>query len=329
MMKISAIARGAAIAGSLVAAILATPSVAQEITLKAISAWPEGNWFSINFDRFVAKVNADGKGLVQINYLGGGPKVMPPFEVGNAAKTGVADIVNVSGGFYTTVLPEGDAMSLSTLTPAEMRKNGAYDYINRLWGEKMNVRYLGRSRDGIPVHIFLKKPISKPDLTGMRMRSIPLYRPILEALNVQSQLNIPYGEVYTAMERGVIDGYVWPLVGLFDVSLEKQTKYRVDPGFYTVEVGMLVNLGAWNKLNAQQKAVIEKTALWIEQQNVTDNAKIMEDEKKKLAAAGVETITLGANDAKTLLTKANDSVWTSLVARSPEHGPKLRALLTK
>ena len=161
MMKISAIARGAAIAGSLVAAILATPSVAQEITLKAISAWPEGNWFSINFDRFVAKVNADGKGLVQINYLGGGPKVMPPFEVGNAAKTGVADIVNVSGGFYTTVLPEGDAMSLSTLTPAEMRKNGAYDYINRLWGEKMNVRYLGRSRDGIPVHIFLKKPISK------------------------------------------------------------------------------------------------------------------------------------------------------------------------
>ena len=129
---------------------------AQEITLKAISAWPSDNYFSLNFEKFVAKVNAEGKGLVQINNLGGGAKVMPPFEVANAVKSGVADIANVAGGFYTTVLPESDALSLGNVTAQELRKNGGQDYINKLWNERLNVQYLGRSVDALPIHIFLR-----------------------------------------------------------------------------------------------------------------------------------------------------------------------------
>jgi len=301
---------------------------AEEITLKAISAWPEGNFFSINFEKFVAKVNAEGKGLVQINYLGGGPKVMPPFEVANAAKTGIADMVNVAGGFYTTVLPEGDAMSLSTLPAQELRKNGAYDYINKLWGERLNVRYLGRSIDGVPINIFLRKPISKPDLSGLRMRVIPLYRPFLESLNAQSLLTIAPGEVYTALERGLLDGYAWPVIGLFDVGIEKQTKYRVEPGFYTVEVAVLINQDTWKRMTDAQRAFLNKMAIWMEDLNL-NNRKLIEDEKKRHAAAGIETITFTGADARAYLTKANDSVWAAMNKRSPEHGPKLRALLTK
>ena len=177
---------------------------AQEITLRAISAWPDNNYFSMNFEKFVAKVNAEGKGLVQITYLGGGAKVMPPFEVANAVKNGVADMGNVAGGFYTTSLSESDALSLNTRTAQELRKNGAHEYINKIWNEKLNVQYLGRSVDGLPINIFLRKPITKPDLTGLRMRVIPLYRPFLESLNAQSLLQIPPGEGYTALERGLL-----------------------------------------------------------------------------------------------------------------------------
>ena len=38
------------------------------------------------------------------------------------------------------------------------------------------------------------------------------------------------GEVYTALERGVIDGYGWPIHALFDLNWQEKTKYRVDPG---------------------------------------------------------------------------------------------------
>ena len=312
----------------LVASVGAATAQAQEITLKAISAWPEGNYFTVNFDKFIAKVNAEGKGLVQINNLGGGAKVMPPFEVANAVKSGVADIANVAGGFYTTVLPESDALSLSTLSAQELRKNGGHEYVNKLWNEKLNVQYLGRSVDGLPINIFLRKPITKPDLTGLRMRVIPLYRPFLESLNAQSLLTIPPGEVYTALERGLLDGYGWPVIGLFDVGIEKQTKYRVDPGFYSVEVGVLVNLNTWKKMNDAQRAFMNRMAIWMEDLNLA-NPKLIEDEKKRHAAAGIEAITFSGKEGQDYLTKANESVWAAVIKRSPETGPKLRALLTK
>ena len=46
------------------------------------------------FQPFMEKVKADGKGGLQINFIGG-PKAMPPFEVGNAVKTGVVDMALV------------------------------------------------------------------------------------------------------------------------------------------------------------------------------------------------------------------------------------------
>ena len=59
--------------------ISASPAAAQEVTLRAVSAFAEGTEFSRNFERFIEKVNADGKGSIRINYIGG-PRAVPPFE---------------------------------------------------------------------------------------------------------------------------------------------------------------------------------------------------------------------------------------------------------
>jgi TRAP-type transport system periplasmic protein len=64
---------------------------AQEVTLRAVNAFAEGSAFAKPFEDFVKKVNEEGKGIVQINYIGG-PKAMPPFEVANAVKNGVLDM---------------------------------------------------------------------------------------------------------------------------------------------------------------------------------------------------------------------------------------------
>jgi len=300
---------------------------AQEVTIKAVSAWAEGNFFSINFEKFVQKVNADGKGVIQINFLGGGQKVMPPFEVGNAVKSGVVDMANVTGNFYTNLLPESDALSVSTIPVQEWRKNGAYDYINNLWGEKLNAHYLGRAIDNMPYHLFLKKQISKPDLTGLRLRGIPIYREFFQSMG-GNVLTITPGETYTALERGVIDGYGWPVSGIFDLSLQEHTKFRVEPGFYNTEVGVLVNLNTWKRLNDRQRAVLTNAAIWMENLNL-ENGKLWEEEKKRQAAAGIQPITFPAADTAAYSKRANDTIWESINKRSPEHGPKLRQMLTR
>ena len=81
---------------------------AQEVTLHAVTAFAENTTYSRGFERFIDRVNEEGKGLLQINFIGG-PKAMPPFEVGNALKSGVVDIANATGAFYTNVMPEADA----------------------------------------------------------------------------------------------------------------------------------------------------------------------------------------------------------------------------
>ena len=308
-------------------ALSSAPALAQEVTIKAVSAWPEGNFFSQNFEKFVQKVNADGKGSIQINYVGGGAKVMPPFEVGNAVKSGVVDIANVTGNFYTNLLPESDALSVSTIPVQEWRKNGAYDYVNKLWGEKLNAHYLGRSIDNMPYHLFLKKPITKPELAGMRLRGIPIYREFFQSMG-GNVLTIAPGEVYTALERGVIDGYGWPVSGIFDLNLQEHTKYRVEPGFYNTEVGVLMNLNTWKRLNDKQRAVLTDAAIWMENLNL-ENPKKWEEEKKRQTAAGIQPIVFSPAETAAYAKRSTDTIWESINKRSPEHGPKLRQLLTR
>ncbi|MFZ5511897.1 MAG: TRAP transporter substrate-binding protein DctP [Pseudomonadota bacterium] len=307
-------------------ALVSPGAAAAEVTLKAVSSFAEGTAFSRNFEKFVAKVNAEGKGLVQIKFIGG-PKAMPPFEVGNAVRKGVVDMANVTGAYYTNLLPESDALNLSMLTAKEMRKNGAWEYINRLWNQKVNAYYLARVNSDVPYHIYLNKKIDRPDLTGMKMRVAPTQRDFFVSLGA-SVVQVAPGEVYTALERGVIDGYGWPAIGILDLGWHERTKYRVEPGFYNAEVGVLVNLDTWNKLDAKQREFLQKQALWLEELGL-ENTRWNEEEKSKQAAAGIQPITFTGKTAEEFKAKAYDAAWAGIIAKSPEHGPKLRALLSK
>ena len=94
------------------ALLLANSATAQEVTLKAATAFTENTTYSRPFERFINRVNEEGKGVLRINYIGG-PKALPPFEIGNALKGGVIDIANSAGAFYTNVMPEADAWKLT------------------------------------------------------------------------------------------------------------------------------------------------------------------------------------------------------------------------
>jgi TRAP-type C4-dicarboxylate transport system substrate-binding protein len=297
-------------------------AAAQEVTLKGITSFAEKTFYSRGFERFIDKVNADGKGLVQITYIGG-PKAMPPFEVGNALKGGVVDIANVTGAFYTNVMPEADAWKLTQKPMAELRKDGGYAYMANLYEQKMNAILLARHIDNNPFHLYLTRPISGPDLTGLKLRITPVYRDFFQALGATVVQTAP-GEVYTALERGVVDGYGWPITGIFDLGWHEKTKYRVDPGFYSAEVSILINKNAWAKLNDRQQQIIADAAAWIEAQ-AADVSKENEADIAKQKAAAIQVITLGED----FRTRAYETGWAGVIRQSPEHGPKLKALFSK
>ncbi|MBN9460283.1 MAG: TRAP transporter substrate-binding protein DctP [Burkholderiales bacterium] len=315
-----------AIAAVLAAALAAPAASAQETTLKVVSAFSENSIYVKRLETWMQKVNADGKGVLQLNFIGG-PRAVPTFEVGNAVKTGVVDIALTTGAFYTNLMPEADALKLAQSTIAEQRRNGAFEVINKIWNERANMYYLGRPVEGQTFHLYLNKKIDKPDLSGLKIRVTPVYRDFFQALGAQVVTTAP-GEVYTALERGVVDGYGWPIGGIFDLGWQEKTKYRVDPGFYNVEVSLVMNLDAWKRLTPAQRDFLTKEVLAFEAQNgfwKGDN----EAEAKRQAQAGVQTITFDAATSKRYLDTAYEAGWKAILKASPDNGAKLREALSR
>src|SRR5438552_5546904 len=275
---------------ALAATAATNPATAQEVTLKAVTSFAEKTQFSRNFERFIDKVNADGKGVIQINYIGG-PRAMPPFEVGNAVRTKVVDMANVTGAFYTNLMPEADALKLIGKTAAAQRKDGTFAFIEEMHNQKLNAHYLARQFHNVPFHIYLNKKIDKLDFTGLKIRVTPVYKDIVEAMGGTTVTTAP-GEVYTALERGVVDGYGWPVTGIFDLGWEKVTKFRMEPAFYSVEVGVLVNLDIWKSLTDAQRRLLNEAALWLEGLD-DEKVAVIKSERERQAAAGSEALDFG------------------------------------
>ena len=310
----------AALAASL-AAGLAAPAAAQEITLRAVSGFQEGTYFSRNFERFVQRVNAEGKGIVQINYIGG-PKAIPTFEQPNALRSGVVDLANTTAAYTASLVPEGLALNYTDKKMADLRKDGTLEYLNTLYLEK-GLYYFARTGEGIQYHIFSNKPIEKADLTGLKIRIAPIFRDFFSKLGA-SVVQMPPGEVYTALERGVVDGYGWPLLGIFDNGWHEKTRYRIDPGFYSLELGIVFSAATWKKLTPAQHAFLEKQGAALEAELNAISAKDAADDMKKQQDAGIKVIRLDAAQSKAYLQAAYGSAWDGLVKTSPTHGAKLR-----
>jgi TRAP-type C4-dicarboxylate transport system substrate-binding protein len=320
MRKLAVLAALAVIGQSGVAA-------AQEITLRGVTSFAEKTTYSRGFERFIERVNEAGKGVIRINYIGG-PKAMPPFEVGNALKNGVVDIANVTGAFYTNVMPEADAWKLRQVSMAELRKNGGFDYMAGIYAQKMNAIFLANLVGDNPFHLYLNKKIATPELAGLKLRITPVYRDFFQAMGATVVQTAP-GEVYTALERGVVDGYGWPITGIFDLGWHEKTKYRVDPGFYTAEVSVLINKTSWDKLTPQQKAILQKAAEDGEKDAIADFAKANAEDIERQTKAKIEPITFDAAGSKRYLDQAYEAGWAGITRQSPEHGSKLRGFLAK
>ena len=310
----------------LLAASFSATALAQEVTLRLVSAFPENGIYVQRLLPWVTKFNAEGKGVLQINFLGG-PKAIPTFEVGNAVKTGVVDMAMSTGAFYTNVMPEADFLKLTQIPVAEQRKNGAFDAINKVWNEKGNTQYLARMVENQPFHIYTNKKTDKPDLTGQKIRISPVYRDFFMALNA-SVVTTPPGEVYTALERGVVDGYGWPIGGIFDLNWNEKTKFRVDPGFYDAEVSLTMNLPAYKKLTDVQRAYLQKQLLALEAQN-TFWTQYGKDETARQEKAGIQAIKFDAAASKAFFEKAYDIGWAGAAKQSPEVAANFKKLFSK
>jgi TRAP-type C4-dicarboxylate transport system substrate-binding protein len=311
-------------------AVCVQPAIAETVTLKAVTAWPkmavEYRAFTLFTDLVDQIVAKKAPGELKLQYVGG-PEAVKAADQAQALQRGMVDLIFTAGAYYQGVLPDIDALKLTDFNPWEERANGASAYINDLHAKK-GIHYLGRLGLNLQFHLFMKKPIKTADLKGLNIRVSPLYLPAVKGLGGNPTV-IPIPDVYSALERNVVDGAGSPLVGIREYGWQKHVKYMIDPGFYTVVNPLLINLEKWNKLSPKLQGILNEACSEAEKKAVALFADLAKQERPLLVKEGVEIVALPPAEAQKFLKVVYDEGWKEAIQKNPQTGPELKKLLTK
>lgn len=307
-------------------------SAQAEDRLRAIVAYQSQYFYAKTFARFVEKVNAAGKGVVQIQVVGG-PEAIPPFEQADAVRTGVVDMLYAPGTYYLGLIPEADAVAASTITPMDARESGAFEILKKPFAEKMNVEVLAVIPGGVPFNIFLKKEPAigadgVPKLDGVKLRGSPTHREFLTQVGA-TFVQIPLPETYTALERGVVDGIATPIVGVRDLGFDKFLKYRIEPGVFQTDNTVYANLDKWKTLSDESRALLRKVAEDFERESYDDAQEVIRQEKAEQEKRGVQAFQLSPEGAEKYKRIAQDAIWGRLKQKDPTYYEALRSKLDR
>ncbi len=310
--------------------MVACPAAPEKIVLKAVAAWPATAGETQNFLTFVDKVNTEVEkrypGELEIEFLGG-PEIIPSKDQAEAVRTGVVDINFTSDAYGAGITKVPTALKLTKLTPWEERESGAYDFLNDVWQEQMNCFYLGRLGMDIPFQLYLNVKVDEPaDIAGLNIRVSPLYIDFIKALGATPVETAP-PDVYTAIERGTVDGYCWTAVGIRDWGWHEVTKYVVGPSFYNVTNEVLINLDTWNQLPAHLQSFLIDTMIAAEYEIVAQSLEALKDEPAILKDMGLEFIEFSEADAQWYYDLAYSAGWAGLIEAAPEEAAILQELL--
>lgn len=266
------------------------------------------------FATFHNPVNA-AKAGIKLRYIGG-PEVTPRQKQASALKRGLIDIINCPSAYYGSVVPEARLTGPNTATPAKLRKNGGWALLEKAWAKDLNAVILGWGHfEASTFYIYTRfepKQSAKTglDLNGRKMRSTGLYNPFLKAMNA-TPVNISPGDVYSALERGVVDGLAWPEGSIAKYGWQRFLKYRITPNFYHSTTMTVINKKKFDSLTkAQQKLLKEQGLKFEHDSNAVLAAKSVID-NEKLVKAGIKDINLAGDVKKAYLGTIYGAKWAA------------------
>jgi TRAP-type C4-dicarboxylate transport system substrate-binding protein len=324
--------RYAVIAGTIVVCLglfCAPLCTAKPVKLKAVAFLPVNNANVAGFNIFVDMVNDKFKDDIQIDLIGG-PEVTPPFQLHEAVKGGVIDMCLTSCGYYPSLLWEAQSAMFTNKDYKEIAKTDYFDVMRKLH-ENVGLVWLGAGTLNMAFHIYTNPEVKAPkDFAGMKIRVFAPFIPLAKALGAVP-INLPMGDIYTAMERGAVDGFVMTYFGFVkDFSWHEVSKYVIEYPLYQGTAIILVNPKKWSGLPADvQKEFIAFKKNTIDPAIHKYYAELSQQEWQMMIDKGVKPIRFSEADGKAFLKMAYDVAWDEVISKSPELGPKLKQMLVK
>lgn len=262
------------VAGTAAAGALAFPMVAkaqQTFNWKMTSAYGKGSPFYMDgpgsATDLAKRIREMSGGRLNIQVFGAG-ELIPAFEGFDAVRAGTVEMNHANSYFWTG---KTFAAQYFTAVPFGLNFQGMNGWLYdgggiELWNEvyaPFGMVAMPCGNTGVQMTGWFKKEInSVNDLKGLKMRIPGLAGKVYANLGVDVKV-LPGGEIFPALERGVIDAAEF--VGPFQdrrLGLHKAAKYYYTSGWHesaTVSE-LLINKAAWDKLPKDLQAIVSNAA---------------------------------------------------------------------
>ncbi|HEY7608301.1 MAG TPA: TRAP transporter substrate-binding protein DctP [Alphaproteobacteria bacterium] len=315
-MKRNLLLAGAA--GLMAMAVAGPAAYAETVELTLVHPFPDALVYTKSCKELIAKINKAGEGMVKITVRGGN-EAIPMFNQPNAVRDGIVDMVCTPAAFYAQAIPENDAISTSNASPAEVRGNGGMALVDKLHGQYMKMKYLGWIDTGVGFYLYMVnapkfKPDGMPDFSGVKLRDNPIYSAFFKALGATAH-NMPATEVYSNLEKRVVDAAAWTSIGLSQLKWDKFVRHRVGPEFFQTDLGILMNVAKWNSLSPQAKDLLQKAVIEHEGTSRAARIKDREADQAALQKEGMVFDDMKPEAAKKYLTLATESAYARMMDR--------------
>ena len=143
----------------------------------------------------------------------------------------------------------------------EQRKNGFYDILVELT-EKAEMRFLGEINPNEGMYLFTNFMVNNPrtDFKGKKIRTVETYDKFIEALGAVGVV-VPRMDIYSAMERRVINGFYANAIQTIQFGLVEVVKYLIHPMMWWGGTYVNLNLDTWRKLPKDMQKIILDTMI--------------------------------------------------------------------
>jgi len=310
-----------------VLALSATWVQAQE--MRMLGGFPEGFIFTREMAKpFMDLVREETGGAVTVDFTG--PDAVPPLEQFEPVQAGVFDLLFTHPAYHAGTTPVGLAIDAIGSDPTKRREGGIIDFIDQFYQDNHGMKLIAAPATGTKgFRYFLKEPIAgEPGLDGLKIRGTVSYHPMIEALG-GSGVVLGGGDVYSALQTGVVDGAAWGLTGARDFKWYEVAGYMADPVFGQVGVMIFANLDNWNGLDADTQAAIERAAVRLEMGAIERFDALAVTEKQELLDLGMKMTSFSEAEGAQFESLWSNGVWSIAEKNAPESAAVLRDLARK
>ncbi|MDR7150523.1 tripartite ATP-independent transporter DctP family solute receptor [Hydrogenophaga palleronii] len=279
------------------ATLLPLGAHAQTMVLKAHDTHPAGYPTVAAMESLGKKLEAATNGRIKMQMFPGAV-LGQEKEAVEQTQLGAIQIARISLGVIGPIVPEVNVFNMPFVfrDVAHMRKvidgDVGAELLDKVTNSSARLVALGWM-DGGSRSLYTKKPVRSPaDLKGQKIRMMgnPLFVDTMNAMGGNG-ISMAYGEVFTSLQTGVIDGAENNPPSYFTANhYTTPAKYYAQTNHLIIPEIFVMSKVTWDKLTPADQALVKKLSreAQLEQRALWD--KSVEEYSAKLKAAGVEFI---------------------------------------